>query len=303
MMPSQPATPEDEVARICASPSFRASPALARLLRYLVREARSGRGSQLNQYLIATDGMGLGHDFDPSKNAIVRVQGRRLRLMLTAYYRGPGRSNPLRIRLPERTFCPVFEAHETPPPPAPTLREAPVAVAVLEFRSAGLRGEWRHFPALLAENIVACLITADGIVPSGPFGQKSAERPDADFLLDGSIRPTAAGCRVHARLLHAADGTVHGAEAFEIRSKRGRMPPGDLPLARQLASFVAGTFAAPHESPAPEPAAVLAGNDAMMLVWHAYSTMAPRDIQAARRAMQSRDVRRKTGETTVPPGG
>ena len=67
------ATPEDEIERICASPAFQRSATQTKLLRYLAREVLAGRGRQLNQYLIATDGMGLGSSFDPTENSSVRV--------------------------------------------------------------------------------------------------------------------------------------------------------------------------------------------------------------------------------------
>jgi len=98
---------QEEIERICDSPSFRRSQVQPRLLRYLVGEALAGRGGELNQFLIATDGMGLSNRFDPSTDATVRVWGVRLRRMLADYYRrSPGRQSTLRVRLPERSFCP-----------------------------------------------------------------------------------------------------------------------------------------------------------------------------------------------------
>ena len=100
---------EKEIDRLCESPAFSHSPAQTKLLRYLAQEVLAGRGSQLNQRQIAVRGLDAGENFDPSKNSIVRVQGRRLRQMLEAYYEGPGSFSSVRVRLPERSFCLVFE--------------------------------------------------------------------------------------------------------------------------------------------------------------------------------------------------
>ena len=88
-----------------------------KLLRYLAQEALAGRGETLNQRLIAVNGLGAGEDFDPAKNSIVRVQVRRLRVMLEKYYRRPGCASPWRVRLPERSFGLVFESRGLIRPP------------------------------------------------------------------------------------------------------------------------------------------------------------------------------------------
>lgn len=296
---------EEEIERICASPAFRQAPKQARLLRYLAGEALAGRGGELNQYLIATDGMGLGENFDPTKSALVRVWGGRLRQMLTAYYRGPGRSSPRRVRLPERTYCPVFEIRGEPGARITTEESAP-KMAVMEFRGVGLRGSWRHFPSLLAENIVACTSTIDGLsalgpferphrVPSGAIGAAVGTEKPPDFILDGSVHGLSSGCRVQARLLRGGDGTVCRAQAFSCQSQSRSLSSGDLPVARKVARFVEeGIITVQREvvrAALGRPVEEISAKEAMMLVWRAYSTMSPQDIAAAQSAMRKAQVK------------
>lgn len=99
-----------EIERLCETPAFRNSRVQQKLLRFLAAEALAGRGRELNQYLIATEGLGLGEKFDPTSDSKVRVLGGRLRRMLADQYRtGSGRKSAFRVVLPERSFCPVFE--------------------------------------------------------------------------------------------------------------------------------------------------------------------------------------------------
>lgn len=80
---------KEEVELICGSPGFRNSRVQQKLLRYLAGEALAGRGRELNQYLIATAGMGLGEDFEPLSDSKVRVWGGRLRYVLDREPAGP----------------------------------------------------------------------------------------------------------------------------------------------------------------------------------------------------------------------
>ena len=61
---------------------FLRAPQMARLLEYLVKEELAGRGRALKGYSVGVDALGKPVDFDPSKDASVRVEMRRLRNLL-----------------------------------------------------------------------------------------------------------------------------------------------------------------------------------------------------------------------------
>jgi adenylate cyclase len=296
-MPNQnPTLLAEEVSRICASPAFRRAKTQTKLLRYLAGEAMAGRGDELNQYLIATEGMGLAEDFDPTSNATVRVWGVRLRRMLADYYRGPGRQSTVRVGFPERSFCPHLEIRGTATTAAAREADKLPTVAVRGFRGIGLRGAWRHYPAVLAENLMAALAAMQSVEAVGPFRRAPLARDPtmttlgANFILDGSVEAIPGGVRLRARLLRGSTGAVCWAETFETKIKGDRLPRADLPAAVRLAAVLGDDFGVIRRevllASLGKPVEALSSLETIMLVWRSWSSMGPRDIAEARRAMR-----------------
>lgn len=98
----------DELARILASDSFRATPRRRRLLEYMVEEVLAGRGHMLKGYAIGLAVFDRKADFDPQADAVVRLEARRLRHDLDGYYAGDGAKNRLRITVPKGQYNPLF---------------------------------------------------------------------------------------------------------------------------------------------------------------------------------------------------
>lgn len=78
-------------------PVFVRSPALARLVEYLVEATISGQGKTLKSYSVAVDGLGKSPDFDPQADSYARVLVARLRKALDAYYAGAGAQQSQRL--------------------------------------------------------------------------------------------------------------------------------------------------------------------------------------------------------------
>ena len=68
--------------RILARPPVRSSPALRRLLRYMVEETLGGRGASLNEHSLAIAVFGRGNGFNRQSDSLVRVHVRNLRARL-----------------------------------------------------------------------------------------------------------------------------------------------------------------------------------------------------------------------------
>lgn len=291
---------QEEVDLVCASPGFRRSAVLTKLLRYLAAEVMAGRGAELNQYLIATEGLGMGEDFDPAFNSLVRVQGGRLRSLLRAYEAGPGKTRPYRLRLPERSFCLSFEP-APPSQPGERTPGRPPSVAVLEFGSRDLPPAWTCFPQNFTENLLEALAALGCIETFGPIDRRRAD-PDAaaaveagrtlgvSFLLEGSIHALPTGGQMHVRLHDCSTGRICWTTVFELPQEEKRLYRAGRQLADRLAHFVGDDFGAVRreilKSILDCPAEQLASHEAILLVWHAYSTMALADIRKARRAMK-----------------
>ena len=86
-----PGLVREHLGRILGGASLGASESLRRLLRYTVETTLAGRGEELKEYTIGVEGLGRPNSFDPRQDNIVRVQARKLRERLAAYYAGEGK--------------------------------------------------------------------------------------------------------------------------------------------------------------------------------------------------------------------
>ncbi|EHK57520.1 hypothetical protein MAXJ12_09478, partial [Mesorhizobium alhagi CCNWXJ12-2] len=76
--------------RILTSETFGRSERARNLLRYLIEQEQAGHADRLKGFAIAVDVFGKDADFDPSTDAVVRVQAGRLRELLAHYYETEG---------------------------------------------------------------------------------------------------------------------------------------------------------------------------------------------------------------------
>ena len=98
----------DQLNAVLESVLFAHAERLARFLKFVVDETLSDRADHLNQYAIAIDVFDRDETFDPTIDAIVRVEAGRLRSKLLEYYDELGRDDPIRIELPKRSYAATF---------------------------------------------------------------------------------------------------------------------------------------------------------------------------------------------------
>ncbi|MGE0440092.1 MAG: tetratricopeptide repeat protein [Gemmatimonadales bacterium] len=124
-MPPEAPVPADAAAalvdRIAASPGFAGSDQLTRFLRYVVNAALADPGARLREQAIGVAVFGRPAEYDPTVDAVVRVQARQLRFKLTEYFATEGRHEPIEIQIPKGTYLPRFEVRPVAPtaPPEP----------------------------------------------------------------------------------------------------------------------------------------------------------------------------------------
>src|SRR5450755_49508 len=87
--------------RILGDPLFRNTQRLRVLLRFIVEATLAGRGDSLKEVVIGSEAYGLGPDFDPQTDNLVRVNAARLRSKLAEYYLNSGPRDPIVIALPK----------------------------------------------------------------------------------------------------------------------------------------------------------------------------------------------------------
>ena len=137
MPPLDPASIQAQLGRLLGARAFKASERLRRLLEYLVTSRLEGRSQELTQRHLAEHVFGRGTDFDPERDAIVRVEMRKLRKALELYYADAGAEDPVLISIPSGTYQPrIRMARPSGPgnagPPAAD-RPDPVGIAILPF--------------------------------------------------------------------------------------------------------------------------------------------------------------------------
>ena len=102
--------------RILADEDFKRNTNSVKFLKFVVEETVAGRSARLKAFTIATLALQRSDSFNPQANSIVRVQAKRLRDLLHAYYAGAGSSDPIEINLPIGTYHPQFSRRALSPP-------------------------------------------------------------------------------------------------------------------------------------------------------------------------------------------
>lgn len=100
------------VARVLASDEFGNSKRLRRFLSYIVEQSLAGEIDGVKEYNIALEVFDREPTFNPATDTIVRVEARRLRQQLAAYYFGSGRTDPVVVEMPKGGYLPAFRRRE-----------------------------------------------------------------------------------------------------------------------------------------------------------------------------------------------
>jgi Tol biopolymer transport system component len=98
----------EQLERVLASPGFVHSTRMSRFLRFVVERSLSG-GDGLKESVIGVEVFDRPPGYDPKIEPIVRVEARRLRDKIHAYYQHEGVDDPVLISLPKGGYAPAFE--------------------------------------------------------------------------------------------------------------------------------------------------------------------------------------------------
>ena len=98
----------NHLTEILSSSGFRDSQRMSRFLGFVVERSLADEGPNLKEYLIGVEVFDRKPSYDPRVDPIVRVEARRLRSKLAAWYRNEGRASAVRIELPVGTYAPSF---------------------------------------------------------------------------------------------------------------------------------------------------------------------------------------------------
>jgi len=214
----------DQVPRILASRHFARAGRLRRFLQYVVEQALGGGAIHLKEHTIGVDVFDRKPDYDPRIDPIVRVEARRLRAHLQAYYESDGRHEIVLIDLPKGTYAPVFRARDAATPAQAAARE--VSVAVLPFVnltpgdtdnyfSDGLTEELIHLLTRVPELCVVAWNSASQLRGKEQDLAAIREQLSAGAVLRGSIRRTSSTVRVSVQLIDTASAAYLWSEMYD----------------------------------------------------------------------------------------
>jgi tetratricopeptide (TPR) repeat protein len=117
--------------RVLRSETFGRSERARNLLRYLIDREQAGEAERLKGFAIAMDVFGKDSEFDPSTDAVVRVQAGRLRELLEQYYATEGTGDPVRVTIPRGSYVPAYQIVSTADTP-PVAKEAAKDIVLAE---------------------------------------------------------------------------------------------------------------------------------------------------------------------------
>jgi serine/threonine-protein kinase len=226
----------EQLARIVNSPGFVSSARLSRFLTHIVNRTIEGDLDSLKEFSVAMEVFDRSSDYDPNIDAIVRVQARRLRAKLNAYYEeGTGRGDPVLIALRPGRYVPIFRWLDTEPSKqrgqiGAAVEPCRMSVAVLPFLNMSPEPDQEYFCDGISEEIINSLTHVSGlkvIARTSAFQFKGAsvdirevgQRLDADLVIEGSVRKAGDKLRITAQAVQTESGHHLWSETFRRELK------------------------------------------------------------------------------------
>ena len=216
----------EQLTRILSSGGFAASTRLCRFLTHVVDRTLDGDPESLKEFSIAMEVFDRTADYDPSVDAIVRVEARRLRAKLKQYYENA--NDPVLIGLRPGSYVPTFlwsiteaklEARQDMQP------GRPASIAVLPFVNMSPEPEQDYFCDGMSEEIINSLANVpqlNVIARTSAFQFKGVaidirdvgKRLGADLIIEGSVRKAGEQLRITIQAIETASGHHLWSETF-----------------------------------------------------------------------------------------
>ena len=226
----------DQLARVVNSPGFVSSARLCRFLTHIVNRTIDGDVDSLKEFSVAMEVFDRTAEYDPNIDAIVRVEARRLRAKLKAYYdEGQGTVDPVLIGLRPGSYVPVFRWIDAEPAKhSEELGTAPapggICVAVLPFVNMSPEPEQDYFCDGISEEITNSLTRISGlnvIARTSAFHFKGTnidirevgQRLGANLVIEGSVRKAGKQLRITAQAIQTESGHHVWSETFRRELK------------------------------------------------------------------------------------
>jgi serine/threonine-protein kinase len=218
-----------QLEKILAHGLFMRSERMGRFLRLAVELSLQGRACDLKEYLIGVEVFDRKDVYDPRVDPIVRVEARRLRSKLKAYYEGDGLGDPVIIEFVSGSYAPHIRLAVPPatePVAIPAAEPGLITVAVLPFVDLSSKPGHEYFSDGLTEELIHALTKVPGmrVVAWNTAAQLRGRQQDIHAIRDrlkvgtaltGSVRIAGPGLRVRAQLIDTETGVYLWSETFD----------------------------------------------------------------------------------------
>jgi TolB-like protein/tetratricopeptide (TPR) repeat protein len=212
-----------QLEKILAHGLFIRSNRMGRFLRFAVERTIEGKADELKEYLIGVEVFDRKGAYDPRVDPIVRVEARRLRSKLKAYYEGDGCNDPVIFEFNTGSYAPDIEERH----PTPLSAEASVhTVAVLPFANLSSTADHDYFSDGLTEELIHALTKLSGmrVVAWNSAARLRGVEQDlvevrrqlnVGTVLTGSVRISGTSLRVRSQLIDTQTGFYLWSETFD----------------------------------------------------------------------------------------
>jgi TolB-like protein len=215
-------TGEDKIreytAKILKSSQFVGAERMRRFLEFVVEGVLSGQSADLKEYVLGIEVFDRAAEtFDPRIDPIVRVEARRLRSKLKAYYESEGRSDQLVIEIPSGSYVPRFRQGHNQALEA-VQRLADRTVLIMPFTNLSRAIE--SFSDGLREEVVHALTGLPGVrVVASTKGESevsmAGRKLELDSIISGSVRRSGGLMRVMVQAIDAKTGCYLWSETYD----------------------------------------------------------------------------------------
>lgn len=181
-----------QLARIEFHPLFVRSSRIRRFLRFTIERYLTGRTDELKEYVLGVEVFDRPATHDPRLDPIVRVEARRLRAKLHAFYESDGANDELIIEYPRGSYIPEFQLRS-----ANRDCDSPALIAVLPF-TAHNTCSCAGFAEGLTREVIHELDHSEAV---RVFSTTNRGRAQIEALLTGTVRRAGPRVCVTAELL------------------------------------------------------------------------------------------------------
>jgi TolB-like protein len=220
----------DQLAKILESTVFVDSQRMSRFLRFTVEETLKGNASRLKEIVIGEEVFDRPPAYDPRLDPVVRVEARRLRAKLQAYYKNRGRNDAVIVETPKGRYSPTFRLQSDRPRPLSKEKNGSGAITILPFTNLVAEKAGDYFSDGLSEELIHALTRIQDLAliawspPEQPIeGQEDfdavGQRLKVTHILRGSIRRTGERLRIASQLIATASGHYVWSETYDREAR------------------------------------------------------------------------------------